>query len=227
LDNPSPDRKPRSLSRRELLKRASVAGAVAVVPGAVVTRDGHAQEEVVVYRDALQTLSPGEADTLDAIVGRLVPNDGVGPGAVEAGVTHFIDQSLSGPLRANAADYATGLAALDAAASAANGTTFAKSTDAQKDALLTQMSANTLRGFNVDSRTFFNLVREHTLQGMFGDPHWGGNRSNVGWQLMGFPGISLMVKPADQRTNTTSYVSEYKKSAYDWDEFKRGGKAMK
>ena len=64
------------------------------------------------------------------------------------------------------------------------------------------------------------------MQGMFGDPHWGGNRNNIGWKLMGFPGISLDIKAADQRTNTTTYVSQYKGSAYDWDEFKRTGKAM-
>jgi gluconate 2-dehydrogenase gamma chain len=215
-----------ALSRRDLLKRASVVGAAVVVPGGVLAREAEA-EPTVIHRDALQTLSPAEADTLDAFVGRLVPNDGVGPGAVEAGVTHYIDQSLAGALQSNQNDYALGLAALDVAAVAAYKTTFAKSTDAQKDALLTQMSANTLRGgFNGDARTFFNLVREHTLQGMFGDPHWGGNRNNIGWKLMGFPGISLDIKAQDQKTGTTSYVSQYKASAYDWDEFKRNGKAM-
>ena len=59
---------------------------------------------------------------------------------------------------------------------------------------------------------------------MFGDPPWGGNRNNIGWKLIGFPGIGLDIKAQDQRTGTTSYVSQYKKSAYDWDEFKRSTK---
>jgi len=35
---------------------------------------------------------------------------------------------------------------------------------------------------------FFRIVREHTIQGFFGDPAYGGNRDTVGWKLVGFPG---------------------------------------
>lgn len=35
---------------------------------------------------------------------------------------------------------------------------------------------------------FFRLVREHTVQGYFGDPAYGGNRDAAGWALLGFPG---------------------------------------
>jgi len=225
LSESIPGGKASALSRRELLKRASVAGAAVVVPGAVLAQEAEAKQ-VVIHRDALQTFSPAEADTVDAFVARLVPSDALGPSAVEAGVTQYIDQSLAGALQSNAPDYANGLAALNAAATKTYGAPFAGLQDAQKDALLTQMAANTVAGFSPDSRTFFNLVREHTLQGMFGDPHWGGNRNSIAWKLMGFPGISLDIKAADQQTNTTTYVSEYKRSAYDWDEFKRTGKAM-
>ena len=150
-------------SRRDLLKRASVVGAAAVLPVGAGVFAGEA-EATVVQHDALQAFTPGDADILDALVGRLVPAD-AWPGAVEAGVTHYIDQSIAGALRSNAIDYAMGLPATDAASLAAYRTPFAKATDAQKDALITQMQNNTLKGFNIDSRTFFNLVREHTLQG--------------------------------------------------------------
>ena len=36
--------------------------------------------------------------------------------------------------------------------------------------------------------TFFALVWEHTIQGMFCDPKYGGNHDALGWQLVGFPG---------------------------------------
>src|SRR5207247_8662853 len=153
-----------ALSRRELLKRASALGVATVVPGSVLAEDAVAAKTTVVHSDALETFSPAQADTVDAIVGRLVPNDAVGPGAVEAGVTQYIDHSLASALQSNANDYTNGLAATDAAATRTYGTTFAKLTDAQKDALLTQMQANTVTGFSPDSRTFFNLIREHSLQ---------------------------------------------------------------
>src|SRR5476651_2422338 len=38
-----------------------------------------------------------EAAFIEAAVGRLIPNDAVGPGAVEAGVPFFLDRQLAGP----------------------------------------------------------------------------------------------------------------------------------
>ena len=35
----------------------------------------------------------------------------------------------------------------------------------------------------------FEVVREHTFEGMFCDPVYGGNRDAVGWRLVGFPGV--------------------------------------
>jgi gluconate 2-dehydrogenase gamma chain len=32
------------------------------------------------------------------------------------------------------------------------------------------------------------VIWEHTVQGMFCDPAYGGNRDAIGWRLLGFPG---------------------------------------
>ena len=37
-------------------------------------------------------------------------------------------------------------------------------------------------------RFFFAVIREHTVEGYFCDPIYGGNRGAVGWRLVGFPG---------------------------------------
>jgi gluconate 2-dehydrogenase gamma chain len=178
-------------------------------------------------REALEALSPSEADTLDALVDRLIPTDELGPGAVSAGVPTYIDRALAGALSANIEQYQSGLAALDALAVSSYGAAFARLTAVQKDTLVSQLAANTARGFSPDARTFFTLVREHTLQGMFGDPYWGGNKNKAGWDLMGFPGIALDVKAADQRAGTTAYVSQYKASTYDWSAFQRNKPSVK
>jgi gluconate 2-dehydrogenase gamma chain len=35
---------------------------------------------------------------------------------------------------------------------------------------------------------FFQLLRTHTIEGMFCDPLHGGNAGLIGWQLIGYPG---------------------------------------
>lgn len=37
-------------------------------------------------------------------------------------------------------------------------------------------------------RRLFAVIREHTVEGYFCDPIYGGNRNTVGWKLVGFPG---------------------------------------
>ena len=49
-------------------------------------------------REALETLTAAESDTLEAIVARLIPTDENGPGAAEARAAHYIDRALGGPL---------------------------------------------------------------------------------------------------------------------------------
>jgi gluconate 2-dehydrogenase gamma chain len=36
--------------------------------------------------------------------------------------------------------------------------------------------------------TFFRVLRQHTIEGMFSDPMHGGNAGLIGWQLIGYPG---------------------------------------
>ena len=43
-------------------------------------------------------------------------------------------------------------------------------------------------GFAGSSAQFFAMVLNHTRQGTFGDPYYGGNANFVGWDLLGYPG---------------------------------------
>ena len=42
----------------------------------------------------------------------------------------------------------------------------------------------------VRGRSFFELVIEHTLQGSFAAPEYGGNRDTAGWRMLGIEGDS-------------------------------------
>ena len=43
------------------------------------------------------------------------------------------------------------------------------------------------------------MVLNHTRQGTFGDPYYGGNANFVGWDLIGYPGVRTTVSAADQQ----------------------------
>jgi hypothetical protein len=147
-------------------------------------------------------LSPAELKTLEAMIDRIVPADELGPGAVECGAAVYINRSLAGALAGEKAAFLEGLAALDASARAAHGAAFAELSPETRDELLTGME----RG------PFFGRVRRLTLEGMFSDPHYGGNKNFAGWDLIRYPGPRLAVAPEDQKMGTPP--KPYRRSAY-------------
>ena len=212
---------PRDVSRRHLFKQVGLAGAAAAVsaaaPGVVTAtaqpaavpdttattaaapKPSPAAPLAMPRLEALETLTAAEADTLEAIVARLIPSDENGPGATEARAAHYIDRALTGPLRGSRASYAANLAATDVYAQAKKGAPFAKLTAQDQDSVLADMEKNVATGFTPNAAAFFALVRAHTIQGTFCDPYYGGNANFVGWDLIGYPGIRLAVAADEQR----------------------------
>jgi gluconate 2-dehydrogenase gamma chain len=209
-------RAPGDVSRRSLFKRAGVAGAAAIAGGPLADIAPAAAQShppaAASQREALETLTAAEADTLEAICARLIPSDESGPGAAEARAAHYIDRALTGPFRSSRDAYAAGLAALDAYAQTTKGNAFARLSAADQDAVLGDLEKNVATGFVPNAAAFFALVRAHTIQGTFCDPYYGGNAGFVGWDLVGYPGIRTAVDETDQRLKAPASV---RKSAYD------------
>lgn len=212
----------RRFSRRTLLTRAAALGASAVVStGALASQTrpsappapGSVGPAVAPRREPLETLTASEAATLEAIVARLIPADENGPGAAEGRAAHYIDRALGGALAASRETYRSGLSAVDAYSRASKGAPFAQLPATEQDAILRDMEANIATGFTPDSRTFFDLVRAHTIQGTFSDPYYGGNAGFVGWDLIGYPGIRLAAAADDQRMDRRPVP--LRRSAYD------------
>jgi gluconate 2-dehydrogenase gamma chain len=208
----------RALSRRDLLKRAGVVGVAAAAPTAALAPTAAPVRD----RERLEALTAAEAETVEAIVDRLIPADTNGPGAAEARVARYIDRALAGELASSRATYSDGLAAVDAYAEGRFGQAFADLDPARQDAVLRDMEQNVATGFPAGSRAFFELVREHCLQGMFGDPVHGGNEDFIGWDLLGFPGVKLSFAAAEQQLDVI--VVPAHKSTADFPLFKRGRK---
>jgi gluconate 2-dehydrogenase gamma chain len=144
---------------------------------------------------------------LDALTARIFPGDPTDPGAREIGAVAYIERLLDNadePLRAL---YRTGLAALDRRCREAHGCGFADADAGTQDALLTVLAGEVdgaLRGeppgLPVEAGArLFAVACEHTLQGVLGDPAYGGNRDAAGWRLIGFPGVQWGYRPEHMR----------------------------
>jgi len=60
------------------------------------------------------------------------------------------------------------------------------------------MEADKATGFEgPGAKAFFTQLRNDTIEGMFSDPMYGGNRDLVGWKLIGYPGAQRFYTPDD------------------------------
>ena len=175
----------------EITRRTVIAGAT-LVPVAALTATA---------QTPATALTPTQRKTLEAFVDRLVPKDELGPGAVECGAANYIDVQLAGYLAPEKDTLVAGLAAVDAYARSAHGASLAELPADQRDAVLTALENGSATSVP-NSRAFFNRIRRLTLEGMFGDPYYGGNKNFAGWDLIRYPGPRLAVGPDDQKMSS-------------------------
>lgn len=158
-------------------------------------------------------LSQTQRETLDAALARMIPAEGPGDwSAVDAGAGDYIDRLLSafdiepssgdiyagGPYRAEFPrfqplsrvkhvgwqeevqrlrhTYVQGLAQLDLRA----GGNFARAPAPVQDAILEQL--------DVEGSPFFAILYDHTMEGVYGHPVYGGNHQYVAWKTFCYQG---------------------------------------
>jgi gluconate 2-dehydrogenase gamma chain len=149
--------------------------------------------------DAYMFFTEREASTVSAMAERIIPADSTGPGATDADVIVYIDRALAGYGRNLQRLYRRGVIAINRLAGENSaGKTFFELPIAKQNELLTRLADwlfSTTRadiGVRPEGWTllaeFFGAVRLHTIEGMFCDPMYGGNRDCLGWKLIGFPG---------------------------------------
>jgi gluconate 2-dehydrogenase gamma chain len=237
----------------------------AATPGAQATPMASPVASQVTGMPALEVERPAaffnvhEAQTVDALVSRLLPGTADDPGAHEAGVVFYIDRTLSGPNlgydlktykqgpfliseeepvpveMASTTDiyrtvlvaqeeaprygfqsilspqeiYRRGIGFVDTYAQHQFKKTFVALSPEQQDAILTDMEADKAAGFEGPSaRAFFTQLRNDTIEGMFSDPMYGGNRNLVGWLLIGYPGALPSYAPDDITNPTYSHAPQ-------------------
>jgi gluconate 2-dehydrogenase gamma chain len=136
-------------------------------------------------------LTEAEAETVDAVCDCIFPSGDGKPGARETKVITYIDRTTADEDEALRRCYRDGVEALNALTSELYGQRFAALSDERKDEVLERIESSGAPERPEEDgllATFFALVWEHTIQGMFCDPQYGGNHEALGWQLVGFPG---------------------------------------
>jgi len=127
-----------------------------------------------------------------------MPGEPGKPGARDAGVLNYIDLALAGAYADLQDFYRGGLAALNAYCRETYKKAFAQLDTAQQEAVITALEQGKATGFTWPSGSaFFNTLRTHTMEGMFADPIYGGNKDFAGWRLVGFPGAQPVFSPED------------------------------
>lgn len=148
---------------------------------------------------------------LEQAVERIFPADDNGPGAIELGVPYFIDKQLAGPWGINAKDYRqapfinkTGNAPdsslnrgqlfinairkMDDESLKRFNTKFIDASEEEQIEILGDFESTKIKLKGVSSGAFFNLLRSATLEGVYSDPLYGGNKDMKGWKMKEYPG---------------------------------------
>lgn len=136
--------------------------------------------------------------TVAAFAERLMPGEPGLPGATDANVLNYIDLALAGAYADLQDFYRRGLAQVDAWCRMTYGRPFATLGAVQQDEVIGALEQGKAGGFEFPTaQAFFNTLRTHTMEGMFADPAYGGNKDFAGWRLVGFPGAQLFYTQAD------------------------------
>ena len=184
------------------------------IRGSVPWQQGTADAPPGVSGSGYVFFTPAEVTFIDAAVGRLIPQDPVGPGGVEAGVTFFLDRQLAGKFgqgdhfylggpwpkgtseqgyqsRFNPAQlYRAAIAAIDKyVGSTFSATAFNTLLAEDQDQVLKGLESGAITlDHGVDSKSFFAMFLQNTKEGYFSDPIYGGNKDMGAWKMIGFPG---------------------------------------
>jgi gluconate 2-dehydrogenase gamma chain len=131
-------------------------------------------------------LSTAEERILSAIAERIFPKSDT-PGAVEIGAVDYIQIALAGDYAPLLPLYRRGLRAVKRHAKARFAAEFLSLNDEQQDLVLKDFESGAVPGCRAAAE-FFETVHCHVLEGIFCEPHYGGNKNMMGWRLVDFPG---------------------------------------
>jgi hypothetical protein len=136
-------------------------------------------------RSATPALEPVQVRVLEAVAERIFPATDT-PGAVAIGAVEYILRALAGDYAEAVALYERGLGEIERHALKRFGRDFVILGADEMDSVLADFEHG--RADFDGAVDFFETVRCHVLEGIFGEPEYGGNRDLAGWRIVDFPG---------------------------------------
>jgi gluconate 2-dehydrogenase gamma chain len=220
--------------RRAFLKSA-VAGSAAAVTVSL-PQSAEAQQRAAAAPPAhpgYTFLNLEEAAFVEAVVDHMIPADALSPKGTDLGVNIYIDRALAGgwgkgdrlymqgPWKTGTPSqgyqlpltpaelYRAGIKAANAYSVKTYGKTFDKITQAQREEYLLAWQAGkvSFEG-GPPARTFFGMLYQNVMEGMFSDPIYGGNRDKAGWKMIGFPGVIATHAQNIEKFRDRKYVAD-------------------
>ncbi len=198
-------------SRRNILKGLSLLPiAAAASADAALAQDAAPSQPG--YQPSF--LSGDEWAFVHAACDRLIPQDEVGPGAVELGVPEFLDRHMQTPYASGAIWYMQGpfleadpefgyqgrLALRDMLRVGIRavdnycmrnfgGHRFAEIAPADQERVLADLEAGKIQLDEISAKLFFTQLLDEVRIGYFADPKHGGNKGMGSWKMIGYPGM--------------------------------------
>jgi hypothetical protein len=157
--------------------RISAPSALALATTACTARDDGAP---------FKTLSAAQGREVDALVARIIPTTDT-PGARDAGVVYFFDTVLGDQFASMAKGFLAMLAEFQ------NGVS-GRFSGAQMFSDLGEADQDNYLADNEDTE-FFDQLQKLTVMGFFAMSSYGGNKDNIGWNLIGFEGHGASQPP--------------------------------
>lgn len=159
--------------------------------------------------------------TIEAAAEQIFPKTDVGPGAKDLDVAYYIDHQLAGNWGLNTKEYMSGpfsladsvpelgyqthlkrheifdlgIQALNSTAQKKHKKKFHELEGDQQVAILKDFEADKVKLNGATSASnFFGLLRKATIEGVYADPMYGGNKDMAGWKMKNFPGHQMSYK---------------------------------
>lgn len=167
------------------------------------------------YNQALMYFSPEQFKVVEAACERIFPEDENGPGAKALGAAYFIDHQLAGDWGFNAREYMQGpfypgevtqgyqgrlkrreifdigIQEMNNYSNSQQNKRFYELTPEQQDEVLKAFESDEVKLTTISASAFFKMLRSSTLEGVYSDPLYGGNKNMDGWKMKNFPGNQM------------------------------------
>lgn len=212
---------PESLSRRKFIRNTSyTVGGLAVggVLGSLIplgTAKNHKEKKAENFNQALMYFTPQQYQITEEATERIFPKDKHGPGAKELGVAFYIDHQLAGNWGFNSREYMEapffkgekvqgyqgrlkrrdifdiGLQEIQNHSMAVYKKNFTDLKGDEQDAILKDFEGDKVNLTTISPSGFFQMLRSATLEGVYSDPLYGGNKNMEGWKMRNYPGSQM------------------------------------